>query len=64
MPTLSTTLAKNMLLKAQVGHKSRPAGGNFGVAGGNHAGEGYLRATTALEEPVGEVAPLTKLWDL
>jgi len=31
MPTPSTTLAKNMLLKAQFGHKSRPAGGNFGL---------------------------------
>ena len=30
MPTLSTTLGKNMQLKAQFGHKSRPAGGNFG----------------------------------
>ncbi len=31
MPTLSTTLGKNMQLKAQFGHKSRPAGGNFGL---------------------------------
>ena len=32
MPTLSTTLGKNMQLKAQFGHKSKPAGGNFGLA--------------------------------
>ena len=35
MPTLSTTLGKNMQLKAQFGHKSRPAGGNFGLKSDN-----------------------------
>jgi transposase InsO family protein len=33
MPTPSTTLGKNILVKAQFGHKSRPAGGNFGLNG-------------------------------